>query len=223
MQIFCVLIVATLTAWGYAAIKHSAFLSTNAWTSTGVVVQERLMGLVAQNLGLAGQVYYPFIVVLFLFLLTANVLGLIPYTFTVTSHIVVTLALSFTFFIGSNLRLILDQKLGFFALFLPSGAPLAIAPFLIVVEIISYTARVASLAIRLFANMMAGHSLLKILIGFVYALAVSSSKLGIFVVPVLPFLVVVAVTFLEAGVAVVQAYVFTVLICIYLKDLYVAH
>ena len=91
---------------------------------------------------------------------------MIPFTFTVTSHIIVTFCLSFCLFVGINIRSLLDKKLSFFALFLPSGAPLLIAPFLVVIELISYIARVFSLAIRLFANMMSGHSLLKILTNF---------------------------------------------------------
>jgi ATP synthase subunit 6 len=221
LQLYAFLAVAILSFWWYATITRGTFLATNVWSAATTLLQEQLMILVGRNIGGAGQPYYPFLVVLFLFLLVLNLVGMIPYTFTVTSHIIVTLALSFTFFFGTNLRAVLDMKWGFFGLFLPSGAPVAIMPFLIVVEVISYFARVASLAIRLFANMMAGHSLLKILIGFVYSIFFFDT-VGL-ILGWVPFLLVFVITFLEAGVALVQAYVFTILLCIYIKDLYVAH
>lgn len=221
LTFFLAIATVVLIVWWVSAVRHRAFLSNNAWSAVATTLQEQLMRLVGRNIGMAGQAYYPFLLVLFVFLLTVNMIGLIPYTFTVTSHITITLALSFTFFVGTNLRAILDQGFGFFGLFLPSGAPVAIAPFLIVVEVISYFARVARLAIRLFANMMAGHSLLKILIGFVYAIMFFDT-IGL-VLGWIPFVLVFVITFLEAGVALVQAYVFTILMCIYIKDLYVAH
>lgn len=197
------------------------FLVKSAWASLKSSLQEQLLILVARNLGVAGQSYYPVLSTLFLFLVTLNLIGLVPYAFTVTSHIIATLTFSFTFFVGTNLLAIKQKKLGYFGLFLPSGAPVIIAPFLIAVEFISYFARVFSLAIRLFANMMAGHSLLKILIGFVYAILVFDI-VGL-IVSVLPFLLVFAITFLETGVALIQAYVFTVLVCVYIKDFYTGH
>jgi len=106
----------------------------------------------------------------------ANLIGMIPFTFTITSHIIVTFCLSFCLFVGINIRSVIDKQVSFFALFLPSGAPLLIAPFLVLIELISYIARVFSLAIRLFANMMAGHSLLKILIGFSFVIAFQSTS-----------------------------------------------
>ncbi len=200
---------------------YGHFLPRNPWSSLTAIFQQQLMVLVARNIGAAGQVYFPFLFTLFIFLLMSNLLGMVPYTFTTTSHIVVTLFLSFTFFIGTNLAGVLRLKLHYFGLFLPSNSPVLISPFLLLVELISYFARVASLAIRLFANMMAGHSLLKILIGFVYAIFLSD-VVGL-IWGWLPFLLVFLITFLEVGVAFVQAYVFTTLLCIYIRDLYHAH
>ena len=133
--------------------------------------------------------------------------------------------LSFTLFMGINIRALLDKKFHFFSLFLPSGAPMVIAPFLVIIELISYVARVFSLAIRLFANMMAGHTLLKILIGFSYLIIVDSltNNWPLFFVGLIPFFLVYIITFLEVAIALLQAYVFTVLLCLYIKDLYVAH
>jgi len=125
------------------------------------------MIIVYRNVGLkVGTIYFTFLASIFLIISLFNIIGMFPYSFTITSQIIVTFTLSFVMFIGINIRAILDKKLQFFSLFLPSGAPFIITPFLIIIEIISYIARVFSLAIRLFANMMAGHTLLKILINF---------------------------------------------------------
>jgi F-type H+-transporting ATPase subunit a len=219
--IFLILVVLTVVFFGYMITMQKQFLVKSAFSVLKLLFQEQLLTLVARNLGAAGQRYYPILSVLFLFLLALNLIGLVPYTFTVTSHIVATFTLSFTFFVGTNLVAIKNKKLEYFGLFLPSGAPIAIIPFLIAIELISYFARVFSLAIRLFANMMAGHSLLKILIGFVYAILVFDT-IGLLAC-VLPFLLVFVITFLEAGVALIQAYVFVVLMCVYIKDFYGKH
>ena len=219
--IFLILVVLTLAFSGYMITMQKQFLVKSAFSVLKLLLQEQLLTLVARNLGAAGQRYYPILSVLFLFLLSLNLIGLVPYTFTVTSHIVATFTLSFTFFVGTNLVAIKNKKLEYFGLFLPRGAPIAIIPFLIAIELISYFARVFSLAIRLFANMMAGHSLLKILIGFVYAILVFDT-VGLLAC-VLPFLLVFTITFLETGVALIQAYVFVVLMCVYIKDFYVTH
>ena len=117
---------------------------------------QELLILIYRNVGLrVGQLYFPWFVFIFLTVGGLNLIGMIPYTFTVTSHIVATFALSFTLFVGINIRAVMDKGFEFFALFLPSGAPVAIAPFLVIIELISYIARVFSLAIRLFANLMA--------------------------------------------------------------------
>jgi F-type H+-transporting ATPase subunit a len=219
--IFLILVVLILVFSGYMLTVHKQFLVKSAFSVLKLLFQEQLLTLVARNIGAAGQRYYPILSVLFLFLLALNLIGLVPYTFTVTSHIVATFTVSFTFFVGTNLVAIKNKKLEYFGLFLPSGAPIAIIPFLIAIELISYFARVFSLAIRLFANMMAGHSLLKILIGFVYAILVFD-VIGLLAC-VLPFLLVFAITFLETGVALIQAYVFVVLMCVYIKDFYTNH
>jgi F-type H+-transporting ATPase subunit a len=187
---------------------------------------QELMVLIYRNVGLSvGQLYFPWLVFTFFVVAMLNLVGMIPYAFTITSHIVVTFTLSFTLFIGINIRSILDKKLEFMALFLPSGAPIAIAPFLVIIELISYIARVFSLAIRLFANMMAGHTLLKILIGFAFTIGAQSLSNNWFllVAAVIPFILVFVITFLEVAIALLQGYVFTVLMALYIKDLYTSH
>lgn len=221
LEIFFGVVLSFTILWWHSFYSSAKMYRASNWYNLLLFVQEQLMVLVARNIGVAGQVYYPFLTSLFLCLLVTNLVGIVPYAFTLTSQIMVTLAFSFTFFFGTNLRLLVDSTWKFFNLFLPSGAPLAISPFLVLVETISYFARVASLAIRLFANIMAGHSLLKILIGFAYLLF-SYSLLG-GIIGWIPWFLVFLITFLETGVALIQAYVFTILSCVYIKDLYVSH
>ena len=125
-----------------------------------------IKNLIVENVGAKFLNYFNYIFLLFFFLLFSNLIGMVPYTFTVTSHLILTFALSFVSFVGINIIGILKHGTNFLSLFLPSGAPLVIAPFLIIIEFISYIARVFSLAIRLFANIMSGHTLLKILSSF---------------------------------------------------------
>ena len=174
------------------------------------------------NISFFGQYYVIPLFILFVFLLQLNLLGLIPISFTVTSQLEVTLALAVTFFVGCNLLLIVKRGFYYFLLFLPPGAPDAIIPFLCLIELVSYSARVISLSVRLFANIMAGHSLLKILVLFAFAIF-SDCTPAFFICDLLPICIVVAVTFLEVGVAFIQAYVFLVLINVYLRDLYFSH
>lgn len=179
-------------------------------------IYEFVYNLVYENVGEKGNKYFPFIFVLFIFILTLNLLGMIPYSFTVTSHIIVTFFISLSIFIGITIIGFVHHKLHFFSFFLPAGSPIFLAPLLVVIELVSYVSRAFSLAIRLFANMMSGHSLLKILAGFSWTML---SVGGIFyVLQLVPLIVVFLITGLEIGIACLQAYVFTVLTCIYLND-----
>lgn len=172
--------------------------------------------LVEKNIGQKGQQFFPFIFFLFSFLIISNLIGLIPYSFTITSHIFVTFSLALTLFIGINIIAFRLHQLHFFGFFLPSGIHFALAPLLVPIELVSYIARVFSLAIRLFANMMSGHTLLKIIAGFAWTML---SFGGIwYILHLFPLTVIVAVTILELGIALLQAYVFTILICLYLND-----
>lgn len=155
------------------------------------------------------KTYFPFVLTLFLFVLFCNVLGLIPYSFTVTSHIIVTLALALTVFIGATIVGFWRQGFGYLRLFVPSGVPWYLLWLLVIIEVVSYFMRPLSLSVRLFANMMAGHMLLKVTAGFVVLLG----YFGIF-----PLLVMVGLSGLELLVAALQAYVFALLTCLYLND-----
>jgi len=180
-------------------------------------IYEVVLGMASDNIGARGQKFFPFVFVLFLFLLVANLLGMIPYSFTVTSHIIVTFALALTVFLAVNIVGFREHGIEFFGLFLPPGAPFAMAPFLVLIELVSYNFRVVSLSVRLFANMMSGHMLLKILAGFGWTMLTA----GGFVMVILHFFpraVVFLLIGLEMVVAMIQAYVFSILTCIYLSD-----
>ena len=165
--------------------------------------------------------YFFFIFGIFCLILFSNVLGLWPYTYTVTSHVIFTFVLAFVAFMLINFIGIKKHGFNFFSFFLPSGAPLAIAPFLIVVELISYIARVFSLSIRLFANLMSGHSLLKILAGFIWLMIINGFAGLLFAV--VPFIIVFVITGLELAIAILQAYVFSILVIIYFNDILNIH
>ena len=156
------------------------------------------------------RTYFPFVLTLFVFILFANVLGLIPYSFTVTSHIVITLALALVVFIGATIIGFWRQGFGYLSMFLPSGVPWWLWWLVVPVEIISYFIRPMSLSIRLFANMMAGHMMLKVMAGFVVMLGVTAGWL--------PLAAMVGLMGLELLVAALQAYVFALLTCMYLSD-----
>lgn len=155
------------------------------------------------------KTYFPFVLTLFLFILFANVIGLIPYSFTVTSHIIVTLALALVVFIGATIIGFIRNGFGYLKLFVPSGVPALLLPLVVLIEIVSYFIRPLSLSIRLLTNMMAGHMMLKVMAGFVV-------MLGYF--GFVPLLAMVGLTGLELLVAALQAYVFALLTCMYLSD-----
>ena len=162
------------------------------------------------------EIYLPFIYSLFFFILIANLLGNIPYSYTITTSVIVSIGLSFTILIGVTILGLSIHKIHFFSFFIPSGTPLALVPLLVLIELISYLARAFSLGIRLFANVVAGHTLLKILSTFLYQMF--SGGLIIFIVTLVPFALFLAITGLELAVSFIQAYVLVLLVCSYIKD-----
>jgi len=170
---------------------------------------EFIAGLLSDTVGAEGRRYFPIIFTLFMFILFGNLLGMLPYSFTFTSHIIVTFALALIVFIGVTVLAVVKHGLHFFSFFVPPGAPLAMWPLLIPIEVISYLSRPISLSVRLFANMLAGHTLLNVIAGFI-------GLLGVF--GILPFALVVALTGLEILIAFLQAYVFAILTCLYIND-----
>ena len=172
-----------------------------------------VFNLLKQQVGIKGYGYFPIKFTLFLFILFSNLLGMTLYSFTVTSHAIITFALGFVFFIGIFIIGVVIQKIKFLNTFVPSGSPIYLLPFMVVIEILSYFSRPLSLAIRLFANMMSGHTLLAILANFTFVISKKNLLIAL-----IPFILIVAIIGLEAMIAILQAYVFIVLLCIYLND-----
>lgn len=209
--ILCYLLVFSLYTFG-----RIQKLCYGSWTFVVHGQFNYVESLVDDNVGLQHAKYFVYVWLIFISILLFNIFGLVPYFFTLTSHIIVTFALSLVFFVGFNVLAVRLHGLKFFTLFVPSGAPAFIRPFLVYIEMISYFARVFSLSIRLFANMTAGHTLLKILAGYVYVLFVLPGTWP--VSGLVSFLIVVVVTVLEVFIAFLQSYVFSMLLCVYLND-----
>jgi len=201
-------VLATLTLF-WVATRHRTMVPSR-WQSVAEIMYEFVGGMVKDNVGLAGMRYFPFIFTLFMFILFGNFLGLLPYSFTFTSHIVVNAVLAMFIFIAVTVIGFARHGMHYFSLFCPPGTPLPVAFILVPIEVMSYFIRPVSLSLRLFANMLAGHVLLKVLAGFIISLGL--------VFGIIPFAAVFAVTLLEIMVAAIQAYVFALLTCIYLND-----
>ncbi|VAH19577.1 unnamed protein product [Triticum turgidum subsp. durum] len=193
----------------------------NAWQSLVELIYDFVLNLVNEQIGGLSrnvkQKFFPRISVTFTFSLFRNPQGMIPFSFAVTSHFLITLALSFSIFIGITIIGFQRRGLHFFSFLLPAGVPLLLAPFLVLLELISYCFRALRLGIRLFANMMAGHSLVKILSGFAWTM-LFLNNIFYFIGDLGPLFIVLALTGLELGVAISQAHVPTISICIYLND-----
>ena len=166
--------------------------------------------MINDTAGSAAKPFFPFIFTLFMFVLFCNMVGMLPYSFTVTSHIIVTFALAAIVFIGVTIIGFIKHGIKYLELFVPKGVPFVLLPLIVIIEIISYLSRPVSLSVRLFANMMAGHTMLKVFGGFVISLGLLGGWL--------PLSFSVALTGLEILVAFLQAYVFAILTCIYLND-----
>lgn len=180
------------------------------------IIYNTALELAYSNIGKNGRFFFSLVFVLFFFVLLCNLIGMIPYSFTVTSHLIITFALSLTIYIGFNIIGIKKHKLHFFGLLLPSGASINLVPLLVPIELISYIFRAISLPVRLFANMMAGHTLLKVIAGFAWTML--NVNAVIFIAHFIPLILLVILVSIELGVAVIQAYVFTILTCIYIND-----
>lgn len=178
--------------------------------SLAEMIYEFVVAMVRDNAGAKAKKYIPFVFSLFVFVLLGNLLGMVPMSFTFTSHIVVTLVLAMIVFIFVTLLGIAKHGLHFFSLFVPHGAPPMLLPLIVPIEIISYLTRPISLSVRLFANMLAGHAMMKVFAGFAVMLGVVGG--------LVPLALIVVLTAFEIGIAMIQAYVFSILTCIYLKD-----
>ena len=178
--------------------------------SVAEIGYEFVAGMLRDNVGDEGKKYFPFVLTLFFFILFCNVLGLVPYSFTPTSHIIVTFAMAIVVFSGVTIIGFAKHGLHFLSFFVPKGVPFVLLLLLVPIEIISYLIRPFSLSIRLFANMLAGHTMLKVFGGFVVMLGLIAGWA--------PLAFIVVFTALELLIAFLQAYVFAILTCLYLND-----
>ena len=192
---------------------RKAALVPGRWQSIPEMLYEFVAKMIDDNVGHEGMRYFPFIFTLFMFILFGNLIGMVPYSFTFTSHIIVTFAMAFVVFLGVTIIGIARHGFHFLRLFVPHGVPAVLLILLVPIEVLSYFIRPLTLSIRLFANMMAGHTMLAIFAGFVAPLGAFY-----FVPGLLPIAIDIALILLELLVAVLQAYVFAILTCLYLND-----
>lgn len=194
----------------------SLFLIPNRWQSIIETLYKVMISMVSDNVGPKGEKYFPFIFVLFLFVVLTNLIGLVPYSLTLTSHLIVTFSLAMIVFISVNIAGARIHGLKMFSLFLPAGTTFPLSLLLVPIEFVSYMFKPISLSVRLFANLMAGHTLLKVIAGFGWGLMGCSGLL--FLAHYIPLAVLFPLFGLELAVALIQAYVFSILSCIYLND-----
>lgn len=189
----------------------------NNWSISQESIYATIHGIVINQINaVKGQTYFPFIYVLFIFILVNNLIGMVPYSFATTSHFILTFFISFTVVLGSTILGFNLHELKFFSLFVPSGCPLGLLPLLVLIELISYLARNISLGLRLAANVLSGHMLLNILSGFAYN--IMNSGFVYFFFGLIPLAFIIAFSALELGIAFIQAQVFVVLSSSYVKD-----
>lgn len=206
MVVSATLIVLFLTA----GIRGRALVPTR-WQSLVEISYLFIGNQIKDTVGNSGKRYFPLVFTIFMFVLFGNLLGMVPYSFTFTSHIVVTFALAMFIFLGVTLIAIIKHgPIKFLGFFLPEGTPMVMAPLMFIIELFAYLARPVSLSIRLSANMLAGHTMLKVIAGFVVALGLIGGWA--------PLALLVVLTGFEFFVAFLQAYIFTILTCIYLSD-----
>ena len=214
-SVFMIAIVVLISGFLILSTSGRGLVPTR-WQSAAELMYELVASTLRNSAGTEGMRFFPFVFSIFAFVLTANVIGLVPYFMTVTSHLVITAALALLVIFTVIVYGLMRNGLGFFKLFLPSGLPMAIAPFIAIIEVLSFLSRPVSLSLRLFGNMLAGHIVLKVFAGFIVTL--TTAGVGGWIAGVLPLGMTVALTALETLVAVLQAYVFTILTCVYLND-----
>jgi len=204
---------------------YSSFKQTDAtlyvvphrWQVIIEIIYKMVLSMISDNIsGKKGQLFFPLVFSVFFYVANLNLIGLVPYSFTLTSHLIVTFAFAIAIFLGINIICVRIHGLEFFSLFFPSGTSLILGLLLVPIEIISYVFRPISLGIRLFANMMAGHTLLKVIAGFAWSLMGCTGIL--FLMHYVPLLILLPLFGLELAVGLIQAFVFSVLTCIYLND-----
>lgn len=214
------LIIFFITTFFFSCLKQqeqSLFIIPHRWQSVIEFIYSFILSMVSDNIdGKKNQMFFPLVFTVFLFVLSMNLIGLIPYSYTVTSHAIVTFSFSILIFIGINIICVRIHGLTFFSMFVPSGTSVVLALILVPIELFSYAFKPLSLGVRLFCNMMAGHTLLKVFAGFAWSLMSFTGVL--FLMHYIPLLVLIPLFGLELGVAMIQSFVFSLLICIQIND-----
>lgn len=197
--------------------KNNNMLIGSRWLVSQEAIYATILNMVKGQIGGSkGQYYFPLIYTLFIFILITNLIGMIPYSFAITSHLVFVISLSFIIWLGVTIIGLRTHKWKFFGLFVPAGCPLVLVPLLVLIELLSYVARAISLGLRLSANTLSGHLLMAILSDLVYNLM--SVSIIFFIIGFIPLIGILAIVALEYGIAMIQAYVFCILTSSYLKD-----
>ena len=213
LSLYSILVLFLIVSLHYVANNDSKLLPSK-WSIALESSFASINSMVREQIG--KEIYLPFIYSLFFFILISNLTGNIPYSFTLGTSIIVSIGLSLTIWLGVTILALSIHRVKFFAFFVPSGTPLALVPLLVLIELVSYIARAFSLGIRLFANLVAGHTLMKILSTFLYQMF--GGGIIIAVLTLIPFALFLAIMGLELAVSFIQAYVFTILCCSYIKD-----
>jgi F-type H+-transporting ATPase subunit a len=213
--LYLIIVLLLISVINFIATNNLRILPSR-WSISQESMYASIVSMVRNQIGNQNEIYVPLMYVIFNFVLFNNLIGLVPYSFTPTSYLIITIALSTTIVLAVTLIGLLRHGLVFFSYFVPAGTPLALVPLLVVIEIISYIARSLSLGLRLGANIIAGHSLLKIFSGFTSS-AITIGPI-IMICSILPLLVLTILYSLELAIAFLQAYVFTILTSSYLKD-----
>ena len=208
VAVICLLAIGGLARWQ---------LVPGRFQSSAELSYEFVASMIRSNAGQEGMKFFPLVYSLFMFILVSNLIGIIPYTFTVAAQIIVTASFALLVFFTVLVYGFYKNGLKFFKIFVPSGIPIYILPLVVAIEILSFLSRPLSHSVRLFANMLAGHITLKVFAGFVALLGTSLGAIG-WIGGVMPLAMTVAIYALEILVAVLQAYVFAILTCIYLND-----
>jgi F-type H+-transporting ATPase subunit a len=215
LSLYSIFVVLTLLGLHIYANNDNKIIPNN-WSISFESSFQSLNSMVREQIGANMEIYFPFIYSIFFYILIANLISNVPYSFAVTASGVVSLGLSLTIFIGVTILALSIHGIKFFSFFIPSGTPLALVPLLVLIELVSYLARAVSLGVRLFANITAGHTLLKILSTYLFKLF--TGNLLIAILTLIPFAIFLALVGLELAVSLIQAFVFTLLVCSYLRD-----
>lgn len=210
------LIIVVSIIFGYTIIIRNGRLGSTRWGVAIIAIYDTILNLVYSQIGKAGGHFFPLIFTIFNLIFAANLISMIPYSFAISAQLVAIVSFSLALWFGNVILGLYLHGWGFFALFVPSGTPLPLVPILVLIETLSYSSRAISLGLRLGANILSGH-LLMLILGSLIVNLMSSSILG-FIGGIVPIIAVIAITILEVGIAIIQAYVFSILLSGYIKD-----